>query len=221
MVFDRFVALESIFSEESATFKRLLSIPPEQADAIIIFTGYGFSLCDKAHELWTDGRSKNICALGDNSYPWKANPKADAFHYRDYLLTLPNVKDVFAQIERTGNTKQVSDSALEKMIKEKWTSALLVVCWYHMPRAYSTFIKILNANKANLRIIPAPYEPATWNDFDPILEMTWTDALKQEKERMERYRTQGDVATAQELTDYLDRHFNQSRFIEQRFFRIS
>jgi len=86
-----------------------------------------------------------------------------------------------------------------------------------MPRAYSTFVKAMLLRGKDLHIVPAPYEPSVWADTDQILEMSWTDALKQEKERIERYRAQADVATKEELSAYIEMHFNQSTFISQRF----
>ena len=210
-------SIGAVFLNESDIFKRLLNLPLQPTEAILVFTGYGFSLCDKAHELYKAGYSDKLCVFGDNSYPWKANPKADSIDHKNYLHTLPGVKEVFCNLVHTGNTKQASETALEKMQDSGWNSALLVTCWYHMQRAYSTFVKAMLLRGKDLHIVPAPYEPSVWADTDQILEMSWTDALKQEKERIERYRAQADVATKEELSAYIEMHFNQSTFISQRF----
>ncbi len=205
-------ALEYVFSKgESRLAEKVLAQKPEKADAIIVFTGYGPKLSEKAAELWKDGYSKQILIFGPDSWPWKSNPEANADFYKTLLVgkyKIPKENIYSDPSEQTRNTKNCSIMTLQKVLENKWEKIIFVVAGYHQTRAYMTFVKTLvkAGLEKRIKIIAAAYVCSDWLQTDEFLEEPWVDALKVEAKKIEEYGKRGDLCSWEELGNYLKIH---------------
>lgn len=199
--------LPVVFSDslECALAECVLEQTPERADVILLWTGYGTRLCDRAAKLWRDGLAPRIDIFGCNSYSWKQNPGADAECYAHYLAAEDVPKSiVYADAENDGlGTKSQALKSVARMKENGWKSALLVTAGYHQVRAYMTLLKEL---QGDARVVPAPHMVDDWVRKDKVLQDSWVGALgRDELPRLRKYQESQDVASWDELGSYLAR----------------
>lgn len=186
-------------------------------DVIVVFTGYGMEeLADKAYKLWLKcGGSPKIFIVGPDNLANRLNKELTAEDYREFLLEkYPkiNIDNIMIDYSKRSATAKGQSRVVAEMIRkeEKWKNVVLVTAGYHLPRAYMTLLKFLKKNgfsneDVNLFAYSYIYNEEDWSLPDSELKeyRSWISGLRDEREKIDEYQKKGDVATWEELDEYL------------------
>lgn len=119
--------------------------------------------------------------------------RLDAHH----VTLLPSMPTRYSFQGVARNTKQQADWAAKVLSNEPKGPVHLVVSAYHMPRAFMTLVASI------IRELP---DISDWPQIIPYptgLEFSMDRFTNEEAPRIATYRTQGDVATSEQLALYL------------------
>jgi len=182
-------------SKIAAATMMILSIPLRKADGILIVTGEGEK--ERVHhgiELWKKGSGKFLLVTGDSEETKESFGEITKKEITDLCKVEENHPDIFKQ-EKTRHTLDQANWAATVIAEHPIESLIVVSALYHLPRVFLTFLKVLQKNNQKIVLIPCPTLPVS-------LEYNY-HRIPAEIARIIKYQEQGDVATAEELCDYL------------------
>jgi hypothetical protein len=104
--------------------------------------------------------------------------------------------------DRGNGTKEQAEWTLETVQRFNIESIALFVSPYHCLRAYLTVLKTLLVAGVCIPLIPAP-TPIAPDRYIPEVDVDAWQLVPGEVERIAKYQKQGDVATLEELKEYL------------------
>jgi uncharacterized SAM-binding protein YcdF (DUF218 family) len=100
------------------------------------------------------------------------------------------------------NTVDQADWLRDKVKEFNIKSLALCASYYHLPRAFLTVLKTFI--KARIQIVIIPHPTATPPEApSPEVNQSQWDLIPGEIERILKYQKKGDVATIEELKEYL------------------
>lgn len=170
----------------------------KKADAIILLEGDGLNRVKPAADLYLQGWADTIVVSGGvytpdyGSYP------------SEYLIPelikggVPSEKIVIEG--KSKHTREQAEEVLELARNHGWKKIILVASSYHQPRAFLTFLKVMNEKNLKLQIINAPARELSWFE-----ETGWgkrNELLDAEFEKIEKYMALGQMATFKEAIEY-------------------
>lgn len=174
------------------------------ADAFVVYPGCLESWrVDHAISYWqqTNHTAKVLLITGIND--------AEA---KEGLLTLENLTkppygltnthNVYSQLH-VRHTKDQTDWVCEQLKKYELKGIALFVSPFHLLRAYLTQLTSCQQAGLTIPMIPMP-TPVLPNQTIPFTQKTPRAMVQGELERIKQYQAKGDVASFQELWDYLD-----------------
>ncbi len=177
----------------------ILSIPRNtNVDAIAVFPGLGETVRIRyAIERWQhDKNLKNLLIAGQNSEERTFYPLTS-----DRLRTLFQLTRTCGVLiqENAKNTKEQADWVAKEIFRNSLRSCALCAPPYHIVRAFLTVLKSL---EEPIIIIPAPI-PMSPRSVVPELNVEADLLIPGELQRIKKYQELGDVATFDELREYL------------------
>ncbi|MDD4900554.1 MAG: YdcF family protein [Patescibacteria group bacterium] len=170
----------------------------KKSDAIVMLEGDGYFRCKHAAALYKQRWAKIIVISGGitnhhyGSYPakklWPELAKLGVKR-SDMLLD-----------EESMNTREQAVNIIKLATEKKWKKIILVASHYHQYRAFLTFLQVLRATGAKLRIINSPANDLPW--FQNNKWGRRIDLLESEFEQINIYRKKNHVASYAEALAY-------------------
>ena len=179
-------------SEIAALVMTILGIPLKRCEAIVIFPGQGeHQRVFYGIDLWKRKYGSKFLVAGTS----RENIKQFGGYDKKYIAGLCGVDEdcpnIFVITDKGDNTVQQSNWVSEIVRKHSIKSLIITTALYHLPRAYLTFLKVL---QGKVILIPSPTLPLSLKDYSLV---------PGEIARISEYQRKGDVATFEELYDHL------------------
>ncbi|KKP26341.1 MAG: hypothetical protein UR14_C0002G0117 [candidate division TM6 bacterium GW2011_GWE2_31_21] len=170
----------------------------KKSDAIILLEGDGFFRIDKALELYLQKWASFIVISGGIQNLDKGSfPAAQLYE----ALVKKNVNDSDIIIEDMSlNTREQAENIIKLSQENGWKRIIIVASHYHQYRAFLTFLKVVLDKKIDLEIINAAVSDLAW--FENLKWGVRFELLKEEFEKIKKYKKVGHVATFQEAINY-------------------
>lgn len=167
----------------------LEKIPLKRCDAIVLFTGEGeVKRIIHAVRLFQKGYAWKLVAAGGTLDP--------CFESLIANLLGDTANCIFSGANFT-NTHQQAVWVSETLRRNpEIRSAIVVSAWYHLPRTFLTFLKVLIDNNQKIELATSSPQGGE------IYEIGFITA---EERKIIDYQQEGDVATLGDLNDYLNR----------------
>lgn len=180
-----------------------------KVDALVVFPGLGETSREiTAIKDWGKRKiaGKFLLIAGQN--PGEKNTIFRSIeNLRKKPFNLPFVENVHSQgdaLNTPGQALWVAEKVKELGIK----SLALSVSPYHMLRAYLTLLKTFTKRQTNILIAPFP-TPLSPTNIVPEVGKKQIEMVPAELDRITKYQGQGDVATMEELVEYLNWAYDQ------------
>jgi len=170
----------------------------KKADAIILLEGDGLNRVKHTADLYKAGWadiavvSGGIYTLAYGSYP------------SEYLvpeLIKEGVPPERILIEgKSQHTQEQAEEVLELANGRGWKKIILVASPHHQPRAFLTFLKVMNEKQMKIQLINASARELSWFE-----ETGWgkrITLIDSEFEKIEKYGALGQMATFKEAIEY-------------------
>ena len=207
--------VEGKISDVAAAMTMMLfSLPRAEAraDAIVVMPGLGeWWRLTHAIRLWESGtsRARHLLIAGHNQREKTAIPLTldrlgeSPFH-------LKKSRGVIAEVHAERSRGQ-AEWIFRQVQELHISSCALFVSNYHLLRAYCTLLKTFSRHGLLIPVIPAPIciSPDT---FVPETGVAAWEMVQGELNRLVLYQAKGDVATYQELRQYLTWLWEQADF---------
>ncbi len=174
------------------------------ADAIIAMTGLGeHQRIIQAIRAWDSGRysSRFLLVTGENPRERTAQT-FNVYRLREPPFNLEHNEGVVVATDHGESTKIQTQWVVQQSKMLGIKSAFVVTSSYHMVRAYLTLLNSFAHANIRIRLYPMLAE----RDLDtvcPEYEVPMWDLVGGEVDRIIQYQAKGDVATLQELKEYL------------------
>jgi len=172
----------------------------QHSDAVILLEGDGYERIKKACSLVKNGWADVLVFSGgvDNS-----NYGSFPYHQCLPYLIAEGVeeKNIIWESE-SKHTKEQADNIIEMCLKKEWTKIILVASHYHQYRAFLTFLKVLIDRELHEKIKIFNSAATDMNWFTPIKWGIRLLLLDKEFERIEAYKTKGDIADYADAINY-------------------
>lgn len=187
-------------TETIASVMMLYSLPREiwRVEALAVFPGQGETWrISQALEWWNrrKGRARHLLLAGGSGL-------SSVEEYIDHFGEIGRDSWVDVQWPDARNTKEQADWTAEKVRELNIESLALFVSPYHLLRAYCTLLKSLEARGLQIPIVPAPVAISPEVVVPESGANGW-QLVAGEVERLRRYQEKGDVATSEELKQYI------------------
>jgi hypothetical protein len=190
---------------------RVLSVPRKATEALVVFPGMGENervihavrkwSVDDLNYLFVAGIHRGEATFSELS--------AETLLKQPFALDPDLVDGVFTQIE-AANTKVQADWTVEMVKRTGVESLALTAPDYHLPRAYGTLLaSLLEDVPWKVALIPEP-TPLSPLHISPETGKTSSELTPAEWVRICAYQKKGDVATREQLEEYL--HWLYSTF---------
>jgi len=184
---------------------QILSIPaPIQIiDAIGVAPGLGeHQRVISAINLWqANSHIEHFFVAGTNKIE-VTQPQLSIERLQSEPFLLKRIEGVKAQVTAE-HTRQQADWLIQQLCRSKAKSMALVVSHWHMPRAYLTLLKSMLDADIKVPIYPVVVGTSPNNIVpeynEPVLNMS-----AGEVERIKKYTEIGQIASFEELVNYLD-----------------
>lgn len=192
-------------SDLVAMMMMILSLPQDtsKVDAILVLPGQGEDWrLTSAIEAWNTSPSvQHLLVAGSYSgeRTW-FEPTLENLSVEPYGLT--RYEGVIIH-PHAHHSKEQGDWIAATARDLGLESIALVVSPYHLPRAYLTFVKCFEQADVNIALYPAPVHIAP-SVPAPETGLTSWELVPGEVERILTYQEKGDVATYEELQEYLE-----------------
>lgn len=170
----------------------------KKADAIIVLEGDGFFRLDHAAELYHNKWSKTVVISGNSDNPDYGSFPAKLMKKKLVAKGVPSDKIILE--ENSTNTLEQAQQIIKMAKKNLWKRFFLVASHYHQPRAFLTFLRVLQQSKSVIEIINAPCK-----DLDWFSKNSWglrIDLLELEFKKISIYQKKGHVASYNEAIEY-------------------
>jgi lipopolysaccharide export LptBFGC system permease protein LptF len=185
----------------------LYSVPkiPQKTDALVIMPGLGENWrIEQAIKIWENNNKENKFLLisGVNQKEKTAFPFSIE-NFKKPPFNLKREQNVYTQ-EHADHTKAQAEWIISKVKELNIQSLSLFVSPFHLLRAYSTLLKaFINSNNERIVIIPNPIKIPPSTNIPEVNSNAW-DLVQGELDRIKIYQEKGDVASYEELKDYLN-----------------
>lgn len=173
-------------------------------DALVVFPGLGewWRICD-AIRTWRSSEEISFLLIAGHNTREKTSLAMNIETLKAAPFFLPQWKLDGVHVENHAeHTKEQAEWTAEKVQRLNIESVALYAPPYHITRAYLTLLKALLKRNITIPIIPAP-TPVPPHAIVPEFNVDGWSMVAGEAQRIEKYQAQGDVASAQELADYL------------------
>lgn len=170
----------------------------KKSDAIILLEGDGFFRVPYAAELYEQGWGEYVVISGGVDEPKKGAFPAMLLKKKLMRGNVPGKHIILEEVST--NTREQAEQTLLLAKKHHWERIILVASHYHQPRAFLTFLKVLKERQQRIELINAPVRGLPWFAKNPWGKRI--DLLKQELQKIDRYRKRGHVATWKEALQY-------------------
>lgn len=182
----------------------LASGPLMRGDAIVLLEGDGQARIPAAVELLRQGAGPFIVVTGGRDEPPYC---ITAERMAGRLMGLGVAPDRLIVDNDSTNTREQAVNVIKIAVEHDWKRLLLVASPYHAPRAFLTFLKAIKdeGRDTDLHLVMVPASHTPWFGKPDGLEATRLDLLADEYEKIERYGTQGHVASYEDGIAYLKR----------------
>ncbi len=170
----------------------------KKADAIVLLEGDGLNRVKSAADLYKEGWADKVVVSGGVYTP---NYGSYPSEYLVPELIKSGVPPERIVIEgKSKHTREQAEEVLESARNNGWKKIILVASSHHQPRAFLTFLKVMNEKNLKLQIINAPARELSWFE-----ETGWgkrSELLDVEFEKIEKYMALGQIATFEEAIEY-------------------
>jgi hypothetical protein len=170
-----------------------------KANAVVLLEGDGFSRLKKACSLINEGWSNTLVFSGGAD-----NPAYGSYTYHQCLPLIIDggvKKEQIIWESESKHTREQAENVVQICIEKEWSKIILVATHFHQPRAFLTFLKVLEEKKSERTIdIINASAYADWME-----ETTWgkrIDLLDVEFEKIETYKQSGHISDYKTAIDY-------------------
>lgn len=170
----------------------------KKADAIILLEGDGLNRIKSTADLYKAGWADTVVVSGGVYTPDYGSYPSGYLMPELIKSGVPSEKIVIEG--KSKHTREQAEEVLALADSLKWKNIILVASPHHQPRAFLTFLKVMNEKKLKLQIINAPARELSWFE-----ETGWgkrSELLDTEFEKIEKYMALGQAATFKEAIDY-------------------
>ncbi len=170
----------------------------QKADAIILLEGDGLNRVKPAADLYLQGWADNIIVSGGIYTPDYGSYPSEYLVPELIKNGVPTERIVIER--KSKHTREQAEEVLELANSRGWKKIILVASPHHQPRAFLTFLKVMNEKNLKLHIINSPARELSWFE-----ETGWgkrVTLIDSEFEKIEKYMTLGQVATFEEAIEY-------------------
>lgn len=184
----------------------LYSLPRiHQTEALVVMPGLGENWrIEQAVKVWENNDQKNKFLLisGVNQKEKTAFPFSIE-NFKKSPFNLKRVENVHIQ-EHADHTKAQAEWIVNKTKELNIKSLTVFVSPFHLLRAYNTLLKtFINLDAERILIIPNPIRIPPSTNIPEVNSSAW-DLVQGELDRIKIYQEKGDVASYEELKEYLN-----------------
>lgn len=189
-------------------FDYIVCQKPEKSDVIVWLQGDRFDRGNKVLELFKNNFTPKILISGNNVRAGKPG-ELDAFHdtnlgeNKAFLIKNGISENNILIDDQSINTGLHPQNVLALAKKYNWTKIILVTSPYHQLRVFLSFVKYLNENNSDVRIINQPAMDLSWDDVAGGKTKTRTELFAGELMKIEEYKE--DVATFEQGLAYINK----------------
>ncbi len=199
-----------------ATVKLLSSFPPEQVDALFFYSrsfGDDTGLFELAEELYTQNLINIIALFGNegervgSSIPFESNPGKTFYTMRLKKLGIPENRIFY-----TGpafHTREENDAFLNLAIDRGWKSAVILAQPHQIVRIMLGLVQAMQRKSYWMKVFTAHPKYTPWLEIvmgsQGLEEKMRFRHIEDECNRIFYYIEQGNIATLEQLEDYLQR----------------
>lgn len=194
-------------SEIAAMIMIYYSIPClENMDALVVFPGLG--------ETWREFEASKYWNMGFGKYFLVAGVYGkDEKRYVKQGLKDVKRKEGFYKQAHADNTRHQAEWVSDKVDELGIKTIALYVSPYHLMRASLTLIKIMRAREKGILIIPRPVNIPPSKIIPCVGKSAW-DLVAGELKRIKAYQQKGDVATFDEIKEYIEWLWQQPQLVD-------
>ncbi len=170
----------------------------QKADVIVLLEGDGLNRVKPAADLYLQGWADTIVVSGGIYTPDYGSYPSEYLIPELIKSGVPSEKIVIEG--KSKHTREQAEEVLELARNNGWKKIILVASPHHQPRAFLTFLKVMNEKNLKLQIINAPARELPWFE-----ETGWgrrISLIDSEFEKIEKYIALGQMATFEEAIDY-------------------
>ena len=176
-----------------------------RADAIIILEGDGLSRISQGARLYKEGWAPLVVISGGVKNPPHSITASEMLPH----LIRAGVPEQAVEVEEKSQNTWEQGIVMMKIAKERgWQSVIIVASHYHQYRAFLTFLRAMQEGGQKIVISNAPARDLAW--FAEDAQGRRIDLLAGEFDRIEKYRTQGNIASYEDAISYLEWKESQS-----------
>lgn len=182
----------------------ILSVPFNKVvDSIAVMPGLGeHQRVITAIELWqTNEKYKHLFVSGTYKEE-REQPQLTLDLLQEEPFNLKRLKGAFAQVEAL-HTREQADWIVKQIITYDVKSLAVVVSHWHITRAYRTLLKSMLDSGIRIPLYPVVVSSSP-TQIVPEFGQTVSKMSAGEVERNKKYAENGQIATYNELIEYLD-----------------
>lgn len=189
----------SVMTDRERLAAILYTHPLMQSDAIVVLCGEDCGpRLTMAFNLWRSQAGEGIIVSGGKHDAPRWMGAEDA---RRDLLSKGVAPDRIIVEAESQHTREQAERVLDIAAEREWKRLMLVASSYHIPRAFLTFLKVLDERGvSDVRLIPAPV-PARWTVGPEGMDTTRLALLDTEAQKIDEY--SAHVATVARGLDVL------------------
>ncbi len=170
----------------------LFNGPLLYSDAIIVLSGDGETRLEVALQLVMQRAAKHVVVSGGLDDPPHS---LNAQNMRWFLIEHGLAPDRIIEEPNSLDTRQQAVNVVKITEREKWKKLLLIASPYHLPRAYLTFLKVLQERNLEVGLVAVPASQTKWWANPNGADRTRLELLEDEFGKIDEFRAKGHVAS--------------------------
>jgi len=170
----------------------------KKSEAAVLLEGDGYNRISQTVKLFKEKWAKWVIVSGGYNNPPFSIP---AKNLSKALVKkgIPIQKIILE--EKSQNTHEQAVEIMKLTKKRKWKKIILVASTFHQPRAYLTFIKVMEQLNMKIKIFNSPAQGLSWFK-KTALNLNRLQLLEIELKKIEKYLKTGQIVSFKKALNY-------------------